>query len=118
MSRRKPSLLAFIATATVVPATLLRGFLLASQAQRQAHAPRREARVFLATITGLVQPLQTVANQAAWTAATDVTPEHTAARASAEKALASVSGSKLLIAKDEVILGREERPFAAVRPPK
>jgi len=68
-------------------------------AGKKVTASERDARTFLETITGLLEPLQTVANQAAWRAATDVTPEHTAARAAAEKALASVSGSKLMIEK-------------------
>jgi peptidyl-dipeptidase A len=45
-----------------------------------------------------------VANQAAWTASTDVTPEHTAARTAAEKALAAVAGSKLVIEKTRGLL--------------
>jgi peptidyl-dipeptidase A len=55
-------------------------------------------------VSGLVQPLQTVANQAAWTASIDVTPEHTAARIAAEKAHAAVAGSKLVIEKTRGLL--------------
>lgn len=51
-----------------------------------------------------MQPLQTVANQAAWTASIDVTPEHTAARIAAEKAHAAVAGSKLVIEKTRGLL--------------
>jgi peptidyl-dipeptidase A len=111
MSRRKPSLLAFIVAAIfatiVVPAILLVAFHLHAKPSGKTTVQEREARGFLATMTGVVQPLQTVANQAAWTAATNVTPEHTAARASAEKALASVSGSKLVIEKSKAFLAQK-----------
>src|SRR5450631_1999337 len=71
---------------------------------RKVTASEREARSFLEITSGLVQPLQTVANSAAWVAATDVTPEHTAARASAEKALAAVLGSRLVIDRSQALL--------------
>jgi len=57
-------------------------------------------------VTGLVQPLNTVANQAAWIAATDVSPEHTAARAAAEKAAAAATGCKLVIARTGAFLAK------------
>jgi peptidyl-dipeptidase A len=69
-------------------------------------ALEREARVFLETATGLIQPLNTVASQAAWTASTDVTPEHTAARASAEKTAAAAVGSKTVIDKTQAFLAK------------
>jgi peptidyl-dipeptidase A len=85
-------------------AALLAAFVLHAGPSRKATPHEREARAFLETVSGLVQPLHTVANQAAWTASTDVTPEHTAARTAAEKALAAVAGSKLVIEKTRGLL--------------
>jgi peptidyl-dipeptidase A len=73
---------------------------------KKATAAEREASAFLATLTGVLQPLRTVANQSAWLASTDVTAEHTAARAAADKALAAVSGSKVVIEKTRALLAR------------
>jgi len=100
MSRRLPI---FVASSALV-ATLLAALGLHAGSSRKATPQEREARAFLEVANGLVQPLQTVANQAAWTAATDVTPEHTAARTAADKALAAVSGSKLVIGKTQALL--------------
>src|SRR5512140_330647 len=71
---------------------------------KKATATEREASAYLTTLTGVLQPLRTVANQSAWLASTDVTPEHTAARAAADKALAAVSGSKVVIEKTRALL--------------
>jgi hypothetical protein len=110
----RPSVLSSIALA----ATLLGALALHAGPSRKATpVQEREARAFLETVSGRVQPLQTVANQAAWTAATDVTPEHTAARTAAEKALASVSGSKLVIEKTRALLKAEERSRCALGAP-
>ena len=100
MSRRLPILLASSALA----ATLLAALALHAGPSRKASPQEREARTFLDITSGLVQPLQTVAGQAAWIASTDVTPEHTAARTAADKALASVLGSKLIIEKTRTLL--------------
>jgi peptidyl-dipeptidase A len=77
------------------------------QAAKKTTAEEREARAFVEAMTGVLQPLRRVASQAAWDAATDVTPEHTAARAAAEKALAVVSGSKLVVDKTRAFLKQE-----------
>jgi len=90
--RHRPILIAVVAALACVGA--LRA---AEKTNRKLSALEREARTFLETVTGLLQPLNTVANQAAWIAATEVSPEHTAARAAAEKAAAAVTGSKLVI---------------------
>ncbi len=100
MSRRPHPVFSSIALA----AALLAAFVLHAGPSRKATPHEREARAFLETVTGLVQPLHTVANQAAWTASTDVTAEHTAARTTAEKALAAVAGSKLVIEKTRGLL--------------
>src|SRR5450759_1598742 len=100
MSRR-PTIAISIA---VLAAASFAALGLQAKAAKKATPEEREARVFLETITGVVQPLRTIANQAAWAAATDVTAERTAARAAAEKALASVSGSKLVIEKTRALL--------------
>ena len=78
----------------------------AEKTTRKLSSVEREARAFLETMTGLLQPLNTVANQAAWNAATDVSAEHTAARASAEKAAAAVIGSKLVIERTGALLAK------------
>jgi peptidyl-dipeptidase A len=75
---------------------------------RKLTAVEREARSFLEIMTAVLQPVRTVANQAAWTAATDVTAEHTAARAIAEKALAGATGAKLVIEKTRALLKQED----------
>jgi hypothetical protein len=78
----------------------------AEKGTRKLSSVEREARTFLETVTGLLQPLNTVANQAAWSAATDVSPEHSAARAAAEKAAAAVTGSKLVIERTGAFLAK------------
>src|ERR1017187_488204 len=100
MSRRLPIFLASSALAAALLATLG----LHAGPSRKTTPKERETRAFLETVSGLVQPLQTVANQAAWTASIDVTPEHTAARIAAEKAHAAVAGSKLVIEKTRGLL--------------
>jgi len=100
MSRRPRSIFASIA----LTSALLVALGLQAGPGRKANPQEREARAFLEVTSGLEQPLHTVANQAAWTASTDVTPEHTAARTAAEKALASVAGSKLVIEKTRALL--------------
>ncbi|HEY5284029.1 MAG TPA: M2 family metallopeptidase, partial [Polyangia bacterium] len=103
MPRHLTVLFAFAALVTA----LLGTFSLHARPGKKATPQEREARTFLETMNGLVQPLQGVANRAAWLAATDVTAEHTAARAAAEKAVASVSGSKLVIEKTRALLGQK-----------
>ncbi len=104
MSLRCPSVIgaAVVAAGLVVTVGLRAG----ERPSRRASASEREARTFLETITPLVQPLATVANQAAWVAATDATPEHTAARASADKAAAAVSGARVIIERTKALLAR------------
>jgi peptidyl-dipeptidase A len=67
-------------------------------------ATEREAEAFLATVTSLVAPVAVSANLADWTSLTDVTPEHTGQRTGADKALAALSGSKLIIEKTKALL--------------
>ena len=99
--RHRPILIAVVAALACVGA--LRA---AEKTNRKLSALEREARTFLETVTGLLQPLNTVANQAAWIAATEVNPEHTAARAAAEKAAAAVTGSKLVIERTRTYLAK------------
>jgi peptidyl-dipeptidase A len=77
-------------------------------APRKRTAAEREARAFLETISALVQPVSTVAAEAGWIASTDVTPEHTGARAGAEKAAAALTGSPLLISRAKSFLARDK----------
>jgi peptidyl-dipeptidase A len=75
---------------------------------RKVTATEREARAFVDTMNALLQPVSTVASEAAWRAATDVTPEHTGGRAGAEKAAAALAGSKLTIERTRALLGKEK----------
>jgi peptidyl-dipeptidase A len=86
---------------------LLAAFSLYAKGNKKLTAQEREARAFLEVISGTLQPLQTVANQAAWAASTDVTAEHTASRTTADKAVAAVSGSKLVIEKTKALLAQK-----------
>jgi len=101
--RRRPILVVVVSALACVGALSLRA---AEKPTRKLSSAEREARGFLETVTGLVQPLNTVANQAAWIAATDVSPEHTAARAAAEKAAAAATGCKLVIARTGAFLAK------------
>jgi peptidyl-dipeptidase A len=101
MSRRTPFLLVPILL-------LLAAFGLHAKPSKKSTPQEREARTFLENITGILQPLISVANQTAWTAATDVTPEHTTARVTADKAVASVVGSKLVIERVQGLLKQKD----------
>jgi peptidyl-dipeptidase A len=101
MLRRSLSIVAVAALAAASFVALSRPY---ARPSKKVTPQERDARAFLETASGLIQPLQTVANRAAWTAATDVTAEHTAARITADKALASVGGSKLVIEKSQALL--------------
>jgi len=67
-------------------------------------APEKEAEAFLTTVTNLLAPVAVSANLADWTSLTDVTPEHTGQRTGADKALAAIAGSKLIIEKTKALL--------------
>ena len=71
-------------------------------------AAQRDARAFVETMNTLLAPVSTAASEAAWSAATDVTPEHTGQRAGAEKTAAALSGSKLVIEKSKAFLSKEK----------
>ena len=100
---RRPILIAVVAALACAGALNLPA---AEKATRRLSSLEREARTFLETVSGLVQPLATVANEAAWIASTDVSPEHTSARAAAEKAAAAVTGSKLVIERTSAYLAK------------
>jgi peptidyl-dipeptidase A len=72
-------------------------------------AIEREAEAFLDTVTGLVLPVATTTGNVDWLAATDVTLEHTGQRAGADKALATLVGSKLIIEKTKAFLKSEKQ---------
>ena len=69
-----------------------------------ASAAQKEAEGFLSTVTSLLGPVAVSANLADWTSLTDVTPEHTGQRTGADKALAALAGSKLIIEKAKALL--------------
>jgi peptidyl-dipeptidase A len=75
---------------------------------RKTSPTEREARAFVDTMNALLQPVSAVASEAAWSAATDVTTEHTGARAGAEKAAAAVAGARLTIERIRAFLGHEK----------
>ena len=99
--RARPLLVALVALATTAAAPPRRP-------ARKVPAAERDARAYLETVNALLQPVGTMASEAAWVAATDVTPEHTAARAGAEKTAAALSGSKLIIEKTRGFLTHEK----------
>ena len=68
----------------------------------------KEARAFLDLVGPLIMPVATVDADIGWSAATDVTPEHTGARTGADKALAALAGSKLIIERCKTLLGHEK----------
>ena len=100
---RRPILIVVVAALACIGALSLNA---GEKGTRKPSSFEREARAFLGTVTGLLQPLNTVANQAAWNAATDVSPDHTAARAAAEKAAAAATGSKLVIERTGAFLAK------------
>ncbi len=69
-----------------------------------ASAAEKEAQAFLITVTSLLGPVAVSANLADWTSITDVTPEHTGQRTGADKTLAALAGSKLIIEKTKALL--------------
>jgi peptidyl-dipeptidase A len=71
--------------------------------------PQAEADAFLASVSGLMAPVSTSTGQADWLAATDVTPEHTGQRTGADKALAALAGSKLVIDRTKALLKSEKQ---------
>ena len=75
---------------------------------KRLSATEKEARAFLDVVVPLLMPVQTVGAQIEWVAATDVTPEHTGARAGADKALAALAGSKTIIEHARALLAKEK----------
>src|SRR5260221_3101918 len=69
----------------------------------------REAEAFLASVSSLLQPVATVADNVDWVASTDVTPEHTAQRAGADKVYAALVGSKVIIEKTKGFLKTDKQ---------
>lgn len=97
----------FVVLGLVLLPGLLTAFTLQARSSKKLTAQEREARAFLEVVSGTLQPLQTVANQAAWAASTDVSAEHTTARTTADKAVAAVAGSKLIIDKTRALLAQK-----------
>ncbi|HVV50267.1 MAG TPA: M2 family metallopeptidase, partial [Polyangia bacterium] len=67
-------------------------------------AAEKEAQAFLTQVTSRLAPVAVNANLADWVSLTDVTPEHTGQRTGADKALAALAGSKLIIEKTKALL--------------
>ena len=72
-------------------------------------AVERDAEAFLASVTSLLHPAATATDNVDWVASTDVTPEHTAERAGADKIFASLSGAKDLIEKTKAFLKNDKQ---------
>ena len=60
-------------------------------------------------MSSLLQPVATVTDNVDWVASTDVTPEHTAERAGADKVYAALVGSKVIIEKTKGFLKTEKQ---------
>jgi peptidyl-dipeptidase A len=80
----------------------------ARPASRKKSAVERDAEAFLASVSSDLQPVAAVANGVDWVASTDVTVEHTAQRAGADKVLAALVGSKTTIEKTKAFLAQEK----------
>jgi peptidyl-dipeptidase A len=102
----RPSTLLFCSGASL--GVLLAAFATEARSSKKLSAEEREARAFLDTLGGVMQPLQAVASETAWLAATDVTADHTAARTAADKAQAAVVGAKLVIERTQALLGHRD----------
>jgi peptidyl-dipeptidase A len=68
----------------------------------------KDARAFLDMVTPLIVPVATVDADISWVAATDVNPEHTGARTGADRVLAALSGSKVIVERCKTFLAREK----------
>ena len=71
-------------------------------------APEKDAEAFLDVVTSLLMPVSATAAEADWVAATEVTPEHTGQRTGADKALATLSGSTVIITRAKALLARKK----------
>src|SRR4051812_21682241 len=80
----------------------------AARASKRPSAAEKDARAFLDVAVPLIIPATTVDGDVAWTAATDVTPEHTGARAGADRTLAAVSGARVVIERCKALLAHEK----------
>jgi len=80
----------------------------AARGSKRPSAAEKDARAFLDIVVPLVIPATTVDGDVAWTAATDVTPEHTGARTGADRTLAAVSGARVLIERCKALLAHEK----------
>jgi len=71
-------------------------------------ATEKDAEAFLDMVTPLLMPVSTTAAEADWVAATDVTPEHTGLRTGADKALATLSGSTVIVTRAKAFLAKRK----------
>jgi len=71
-------------------------------------ATERDARAFLAIVSPLVISVSATAAEIDWVAATDVTPEHTGAMTGADRALATLSGAKIIVERCKTLLAHEK----------
>jgi peptidyl-dipeptidase A len=76
---------------------------------KKKSAVERDAEAFLESVSSLLQPVATTTNNVDWIASTDVTPDHTAQRAGADKALAALVGAKTVIEKTKGFLKNERQ---------
>jgi peptidyl-dipeptidase A len=87
------------------------GAIAAAHAAKPAKktAAEKDAEQFLEGMTGLLAPVSAAAAEADWVAATDVTVEHTGQRTGADKALAALTGSKMVIERSKALLADEKQ---------
>ena len=79
-------------------------FLISDTAFAEPDTNATDARTFLETYNRTYQTLYTVASEAAWSAVTDVTDEHTGQRIGAEKAQAAYLGNPWIIEQARALL--------------
>ncbi|MSU59706.1 MAG: peptidase [Pedosphaera sp.] len=89
--------------------TALAGFAALNAPAQNKAATAADTNTFLETYNRIYQSLYTVANDAAWVAATDVTEEHTGQRIGAEKAQAAFVGSVWVMERARELLQHTNR---------
>lgn len=89
--------------------TALAGFAALNAPAQNKAATAADTNTFLETYNRIYQSLYTVASDAAWVAATDVTEEHTGQRIGAEKAQAAFVGSVWVMERARELLQHTNR---------
>lgn len=80
----------------------------AARSVRKNTPAQKAAQAFLDVITPLYLPLYRVSSEVAWIASTDVSDEHTGARAAADRAFAAFAGSRVIIERCKALLAKRK----------